>query len=188
MNLDDFEELVEKTMDEKFKAHVSFIDERFRSYESRFNTQLSWVEKQKNKIEYMLPSIKQELEDAVKSLLESSEFIKRMQEHFKKYIEQEIASQIRNEELHDLAKSLVIQKVMDDFKPIISQVVDKVLSNMNRNLEKRYEVTKQMVYSIEKEIQHLTIRSGIGADEEEIIRKAISSVQKEQLLAIETKL
>jgi ribosome recycling factor len=161
------------------------ITKQIEYFTSKFNEQLKWMESNKEEIEQQLPKIRQELRDTVADLFSNKDFMEQMYKHLHRFVEQEVAAQIKEKHLHEMATALVMQKIEIGFKPLVEEVVNRVFKQMNKSFEERLTVTRQIVYSLESDIRHTLQKLPITESEEKIVRDAVLRLQKKSFVSIE---
>jgi uncharacterized membrane-anchored protein YjiN (DUF445 family) len=120
----------------------------------------------------LMSRLKKEVRDEAYQIFRSSVF----KDSVIQFIRAEVRSQLNDNSMHDYARVLVTQKVGDNLREIVTEVVDKVLDRLNKNVETRLEVTRQLTYSVEKEVSHLLMRHPFSLEQEEFIKQEIARV------------
>lgn len=92
------------------------------------------------------------------------------------FIEDEVRTQIKNNELHSYLKNLMRQYIEEHIQEIIKLVVEKNLEIVNRRLEKKLTVTKELCYSIDAEIRHTLIKLPTNYETD---KKIVEFIQRE---------
>jgi sulfur transfer complex TusBCD TusB component (DsrH family) len=109
----------------------------------------------------------------IKDYFNNSEFMMPFKQSIFKYITDEMNVKFSQEGVRDIMKDKAYQIVEENFKGIISEVIDRTVNNILKKSERDLEVTKAICYATEMEIKHVVQRNGISVDIEDVFRKSI---------------
>ena len=100
-------------------------------------------------------------------------------------VHDEIASQSDLDKLQLMIKEHVEKRVKsiikNDLQGFLKDLVEHTVKHMNKKLKQEHEVTKQLAYSIDAEIRHLSMRSGISDEMEAKIERRIQETAEKIL-------
>ena len=88
-------------------------------------------------------------------------------------IKESVRVEIKNAGVHRLIGTLIRQYVDKELGPIISEIIDKQITFLNRKLSREHQIAKDLSYSINAEIKHILMKAPISHTTEQEIKKKI---------------
>jgi len=128
------------------------------------------------KIEQDRLEFKETMNKYVGEMFKAGSFVSGLKKHLYDYITQEVNATIKNGDYHAMVGQSIKDKIAQDIKPVVRAMVEEIMNGLQKGLCHDYEVVKNTVYSMDKEIQHFVARTGLNLETEELIRQKIGSM------------
>ncbi len=100
--------------------------------------------------------IKFEVEERMKALLENMDFVKKVEEDMNKKLENRLRDILSNEEITNNIIRITKDEIKSNLSENIKTVVKQILSSISKKLRYELNITKDLCYSIDSEIKHVT--------------------------------
>lgn len=123
--------------------------------------------------DYLL-DIREQVEEQFSNILEEGEFIKKTTDYLKNYITQQVNSELRDSKLHEKAQKLVKEKIETNSTEILKEIIKETIQDISNKMKKEYHYVKQLSYSIDSEIRHLSMKLPVSPLYEKKITERIT--------------
>lgn len=95
--------------------------------------------------------------------------------YLQKRIQEEVERIILNTNVSEIVKNFVKKYITEDkLNLMINLLLPKIFNTINKRFSDDLKRTKQLTYSIDKEIQHLSMRNGFSEEVDKIVKKHIN--------------
>jgi hypothetical protein len=118
------------------------------------------------------------------SIFESQAFNKKLLDYVERLVSQEIGVKLSQDGLRELIKNHIEQETKDKYQETIQTVSREILNKMSNTFREQARITKDLVYSIDSEIKHLSMRNGLDISTDEIIKSWINKQTNKQFLEL----
>ena len=114
-------------------------------------------------------SIAKTFRGAAAEIFENAVFIKKFKKDIHLYIQQELASQLSEEGMHQVITDKISYIMTYQMGDVIKSVVIEALNRINRKLERDLQRAKDLTLSIDSEIKHTMMNLPIGYKAEKMV-------------------
>ena len=149
-------ELIDARISAGLRVHTNSILNHTRSYTNAL-------------LQEQIYDIKKDLKATVEDIFQNMEFIDKFKKHIFVSIEQKINSKFSEEGLNDTIRGVAKSVTKDVFKGIMDDVVSEVVKSLNKKLEYDLKVSKELCYSIDRDIKHVLMKSPSSPSVDELI-------------------
>lgn len=92
------------------------------------------------------------LDEEINSLFENMDFVKKLMEKNKNFIQRQIRHDLSKSGVHSYVNSLVKQKLEQNINPLTNNVINKHIDHLIKKYGYEYERIKQISFTIDREI------------------------------------
>jgi hypothetical protein len=157
----------------------TIIDDRMRSNQKMIDNQMQSIAAYHDKLLEDFDKRTAKLIQTMESLASQEMFLSEVKKFLMNYVDQEISVRLSQEGVLNTVVDHARDEIKRNMSGNLKDITREIVGSMNRELNKQYSVTKDLVYSIDAEVRHLTMRIPISEVDEAKIRDVVATKLEE---------
>ena len=168
------------------KKEIEILDDKISSIRAGVNSDLEkhlvvFVKELGEKTNEVFEKQKVQLEEEANQIFKKSNFIKKLELHLINIITDEVKVSVKNADLHKLVGDILKQSYNNNLEEIVKVIVQEVFNLLYKKNKYQLSVTKNLVFSIDSEIKHLAMRTGMSEREESFVREKVNEIGQKMI-------
>jgi len=169
------EELIIRYINKKIKENNLTISNKIKnSLMFEINKTERRLEKTLSNLNMDLMKIKDEVEEKMLSIFENMDFVKKVKLDMINTLNFKLKEILSNEEISETIIGIANDDIKANLNDNIKTVVNKILSSISKRLRQELNITKDLTYSIDSEIQHVIKNNEVSYELGKRIEKRIN--------------